>query len=146
MSVPKHALQDVLAAVTAKGCLTLGRKACYDRLLGSYDPQEGVFSTEDECRAFARDVLLLLRPDDYAQSLSIPDTSRRPTTYGNEDYDVYGVRLDAATLAKHGLTSETTWYVKFTVRQQKGRKLFCLSLHRLEKSLLRVGGWLHPAW
>ena len=144
--MPRHDLQDVRTA--APRSLLLGKKAAYDRLLGTYDPNEGVFSTGDECRAFAKDVLLALQPDDFAETLPIPDTSRRPSTYGTvEDYDVYGISLEAAMLTKHGLTNESTWYVKFTVRRDPaGQRCFCLSLHRLEKPLRRVGGWLTPAW
>lgn len=146
--MPSHDLNDLRAAAVTPGRLMLGGKACYDRLLGKIDPKEGVFSTVPEAKAFAVDVLLALQPGDFCESLQIPDTSRRPATYGRiEDYDVYGVQLSAELLQKHGLTTESTWYVKLTLRKDaNGNRLFCLSLHRLEHPMQRVSGWLRPAW
>lgn len=115
-------------------------------MLGSVDPNEWVFQTEEECRAFARDVLCALTPNDYSGSKAIPDTSRRPTQGTLEDYDEYGIELDAAMIKKHGLVDESTWYVKLTFRAAEGRRVFCLSLHRLERPMNRTGGLLNPKW
>lgn len=141
----KHALFDVRAAVAA-GTISLGRKAAYDRMLGLADPDEGVFQTEEECRAFARDVLCALTPNDYGGWKAIPDNSNRPTHGTLEYYDEYGIELDPALLTKHGLVDESTWYVKLTYRASEGRRLFCMSLHRLEWPMNRPGGQLKPKW
>lgn len=107
---------------------------------------EGVFQTEEECRAFARDVLGALTPGEYGGSKAIPDNSNRPTHGTVEFYDEYGVELDEPMLEKHGLVDESTWYVKLTFRASEGRKVFCMSLHRLEKPMRRPAGLLSPKW
>ncbi len=141
----KHALEEVRAAVAA-GALTLGRKAAYDRLLHAVNPKEGVFQTEAECRAFACDVLRALTPNDDGGSKLIADTSNRPTRGAREYFDEYGIELSQVTLQKHVLVDECTWYVKLTYRANEGRRVFCLSLHRLEKPMSRPAGVLHPKW
>ena len=115
-------------------------------MLGAADPNEGVFQTEEECRAFARDVLCALTPNDYGGPKLITDTSNRPSRGAQEYFDEYGIELDPATLQKHGLVDESTWYVKLTFRAAEGRRVFCLSLHRLERPMSRPGGLLNPRW
>ncbi len=135
---PKHDLATVAAAAASRGGLQLGKSKALDELKNT------CFDTDAECYAFARDVLRALTPADYIDNGS-------PTIVGPQgqvdDFDSYAVRLDAALLARHGLTTETTWYVKLTLRMQGQQKVFCLSIHRLQSlERRRVGGWLAPEW
>ena len=122
----------------SRGGLRLGRTKALDPL------KEDCFDTDAECNAFGRDVLKALTPSDYIDNDSPPIVGPQGQV---DDFDSYAVRLTPVLLTKHGLTKETTWYVKLTLRTQGTRNVFCLSLHRL-KSLekRRTGGWLRPEW
>jgi hypothetical protein len=107
---------------------------------------EAVFDTLPECVAFARDVLLSLNESDFLRSVPIPNTSLSAPDPGMiESFDEYAVRLSPAVLARHHLTSQTTWYLKLVLRNA-GMPVFCLSLHRLERAARCRGGLLRPEW
>lgn len=135
---PMHDLATVVAAAASRTGLQLGRTKALDEL------KADCFDTDAECYAFARAVLKALTPADYIDNGS-------PTIHGPQgqvdDFDSYAVRLDSALLARHGLSKETTWYVKLTLRTHGQQKVFCLSIHRLKSlEMRRVGGWLYPEW
>lgn len=134
----KHSLTMVVAVAAGRGGLRLGKTKALDEL------KAYCFDTDSECYAFSRDVLGVLTPADYIDngSPAIPGPQGQV-----DEFDSYAVRLPADLLKKHGLTKETTWYVKLTLRTQGAQNVFCLSIHRL-KSLetRRVGGWLYPGW
>jgi len=63
-----------------------------------------------------------------------------------EVFDEYGVELSAEVLERFHLESDlATWYVKLTMWEgQLEDEVFLLSLHLLERVMVRVGGKLSP--
>ncbi len=89
------------------------------------------FRTLVEGYAFAVEALLALRPDDYCDTVSLG-----PPHDGV--YDVYGVRV-----ARPGLPG--CWYLKFKLEEGLYEEsVFFVSIHPLEKPMVRVGGLLKP--
>jgi hypothetical protein len=87
--------------------------------------------------AFARSVVAALSLEDFSC------TKRWPEPNG-ELADEYGMRLPTSLLQEFEV-KVATWYVKVTVQQKKGRRLFFMSLHPLAYEMLeRNGGPLRP--
>lgn len=144
--MPKHRLSDVRAVIATPDGLELGDFSCVYRLMEH--PDEAVFGTLEECEDFARDVLNGITADDCKLGPPAVLLDHRPgAPSGRKDlYDEYGVRLSQPMMEKHGLVDESTWYVKLTLRREEHATVLCLSLHRLEHDMVRLGGKLKPAW
>ncbi len=134
----RYLLADIHAAVL-RGDFGLGRARCLDLLVKEYE----LFDTPRECRNFARDVLMALTVNEFSKTEQIPN----PNTGELEDFDRYGIELSDALLKKHHLARERTWFVRVTLREtERGKNIFCISLHDLEAPIRRVGGILSPKW
>jgi hypothetical protein len=126
---PRFSLEEVKEAAR-EDRLRLGGSRCQEHLLQ-------VLSTLLECREFAASVAQELSEGDYSQTVEV----------GSDAYDEYGVRLPEALLERFGLEGRATWYVKLTLRRERGgTTLFFLSLHALERPMHRRGGTLQPGW
>jgi len=125
---PGFDLSRVQAAV-ASDRLSLGQKRCLEHLLP-------LLKTLMGCRRFAADVIGCLRPSDFSRRVRI----------GAVEHDEYGVALPRALRQRHGLVGQETWYVKFSLRPgPDGEEIHLISLHALERAMLRVGGRLVPS-
>lgn len=85
--------------------------------------------------AFARDLLLALRPGDFSKTVSL-----RPPHAGA--YDEYGLHLRHEVRARHGV-GPVAWYVKVRLYESfTDEVVFVVSLHPLEYDMARAGGRL----
>jgi hypothetical protein len=88
--------------------------------------------------AFAKGVLLELKPDDFIETEQYAD---------GVEMDAYGIAISEALQERFGIEGFVTWYVKFTVdRDEDGDLVIMSSLHGPEHPLKRIGGTISVAF
>lgn len=145
MGSPKYdlAAMKYLASVD---CLVSEEKPCRDRL-------KILFSGPNQMariRKFCKFVVSRLEPSDFwktAEDMYCALTGEQPFAY-----DEYGLELRQDDLVAHGIDEidgcwPTTFYVKLGVVLYDGRKVHVVSLHCLERKMIRAdGSVLTPTW
>lgn len=126
---PRFELARVKAAVAADR-FSLGRTSAWLKV-------QPFFADMLTVRAFTRSVVDCLTDEDFSV-VKILDHG--------EVFDEYGVALPASLLERFHLEPDlATWYLKLTMREtQTEDEVFLLSLHLLERVMVRVGGVLSP--
>jgi hypothetical protein len=128
--VPRFELPAVHKAA-AEGRVVSGGRRYKERLL----PLLGELT---KMVAFAKGVLLELKPDDFIETEQYAD---------GVEMDAYGIAISEALQERFGIEGFVTWYVKFTVdRDEDGDLVIMSSLHGPEHPLKRIGGTISVAF
>jgi hypothetical protein len=142
---PKYELAS-LQYLASADCMISEEGPCRERLSVLFSGP----SAASRRRKFCKLVVSRLQPSDYWKTAT--DMYCRFTGEEPFSYDEYGIELDRNDLEALGIEEvdgcwPTTWYVKMALVVFEGRKVHLLSLHCLEREMLRANGSrLSPRW